>query len=336
MPAERFKVLLQDSKENLRLIFLNACAGAQSGRSDPFAGIAQQLVQQGLPAVLAMQFPIMDQAAIVLSQEFYRALAGGYPLEAAVSEARKAIYGLGGSPEWGTPVFFSRSDDNRILLVPDPPLFERKSFEPETLWIAGGTFPLGSADPAAAEQPQHSIRLSAFYIGRQPVILREYAAFIQDKRSHPTPKGWFNRMPPAASMDQPVTDVDWYDAMAYCAWLSASTGRCYTLPSEAEWECMCRTLETASPLQGVLGAVQQWTRSLWGTQPAQPDFGYPYNPTDGREIVDPAKLPAQIRIVHRGGSVKSQPDALRCTARGNALPESKVAWRSFRVVMLIS
>ena len=116
-PAGRFKVLLQD-KESLRLIFLNACEGARGGRSDSFAGVAQQLVQQALPAVLAMQFPVSDRAAIALSQEFYRALADGYPLEAAVSEARKAIYGPEGNPEWGTPVLFSRADDNRLIELP--------------------------------------------------------------------------------------------------------------------------------------------------------------------------------------------------------------------------
>lgn len=123
-PASRFKVLVQDT-ESLRLIFLNACEGARGGRSDSFAGVAQQLVQQALPAVLAMQFPVSDRAAIALSQEFYRALADGYPLEAAVSEARKAIYGPDGSAEWGTPVLFSRADDNRLvesLIQRDPPL----------------------------------------------------------------------------------------------------------------------------------------------------------------------------------------------------------------------
>lgn len=327
MPAERFKVLLQDSKESLRLIFLNACEGARGGRSDSFAGVAQQLVKQGLPAVLAMQFPVTDRAAIALSQAFYRALAEGCPIEAAVSEARKAIYGLDGSPEWGTPVFFSRSDDNRMLL--DKPRFERKPFEPETVWIDGRTFLMDSADPAAAEQPQQSVHLPDFCIGKQPVTTGEYAAFLRDRPEHRAPlRGWINREPSAN--DQSVVDVDWHDAMAYCAWLSASTGRRYTLPSEAEWECMCRTLEAANMLQGVPEAVQQWTRSRWGTQPTKPD---PYNSIDEREITDPAKLPPLSRMVHRGGSSSTQPDALPCTLRGNSLSTSKVRRLGFRVVM---
>lgn len=116
VPAEKFKVLLHD-QDALRLVFLNACEGATSGRSDSFAGVAQQLVEQGVPAVVAMQFPISDTAAITLSREFYQALTDGYPMDAALGEARKAIFGLSDSLAWGTPVFFSRSEDNRLIEV---------------------------------------------------------------------------------------------------------------------------------------------------------------------------------------------------------------------------
>ena len=117
--ADQVKILLHDQPD-LRLVFLNACDGAKGGRSDSFAGVAQQLVQQGVPAVVAMQFPISDRAALTLSREFYRALAAGYPVDAAVGEARKAIFGLGESLEWGTPVLFSRSEENRLIDVVEP------------------------------------------------------------------------------------------------------------------------------------------------------------------------------------------------------------------------
>lgn len=122
--AETLGMLLHDH-EALRLIFLNACEGAQGGRSDPFAGVAQRLVQQGAPAVLAMQFPVTDVAAIALSQVFYQALADGLPADTALSQARKAIRAAGNDREWATPVLFSRSDDNRLFdlrdVLPAPP-----------------------------------------------------------------------------------------------------------------------------------------------------------------------------------------------------------------------
>ena len=75
--------LLHDHR-SLRLAVLNACEGART-HSDPFAGVAQQLVRQGIPAVIAMQFEITDKAAIILAREFYDALADGYPVSAGVS-----------------------------------------------------------------------------------------------------------------------------------------------------------------------------------------------------------------------------------------------------------
>ncbi len=100
---------------SLRLVVLNACEGAQTAINDPFAGIAQSLVQQGLPAVIAMQFPITDQAALKFSHEFYAALADGYALDAALTEARVAIFATGNNIEWGTPVLFMRSTDGKLF-----------------------------------------------------------------------------------------------------------------------------------------------------------------------------------------------------------------------------
>jgi hypothetical protein len=102
-------------EESLRLIFLNACEGARSGSSDFFAGVAQQLVQKGIAAVLAMQFPITDKAAITLAHEFYRDLAEGRPLDTALVAARSAVQRTGNELEWATPVLFSRQEDLRLL-----------------------------------------------------------------------------------------------------------------------------------------------------------------------------------------------------------------------------
>ncbi|MBP8291678.1 MAG: CHAT domain-containing protein, partial [Caldilineaceae bacterium] len=103
LAAQDLAILLQDH-DTLRLLFLNACEGARSGQEDLFTGAAQTLVQQGIPAVLAMQFPVGDAAAIALCHEFYQALAQGLPVDACVGEARKVIKVSGNELEWGTPV----------------------------------------------------------------------------------------------------------------------------------------------------------------------------------------------------------------------------------------
>jgi len=110
--------LLRDH-HTLRLAVLNACEGARTGRVDPFAGVAHSLVQMGLPAVIAMQFEISDKAAILFAQEFYTALADGYPVDAALADARKALF-ASNDREWGTPVLFSRVMDGRIFELTQP------------------------------------------------------------------------------------------------------------------------------------------------------------------------------------------------------------------------
>ncbi|NJN84237.1 MAG: CHAT domain-containing protein [Caldilineaceae bacterium] len=112
--ADVLGTLLHDHRP-LRLAFLNACEGARGGQRDPFNGVAQHLVQQGVPAVIAMQFPVSDGAAISLSQEFYRSLADGYGVDAAVVEARKAIFAKGNASEWATPVLFTRAPDGQLF-----------------------------------------------------------------------------------------------------------------------------------------------------------------------------------------------------------------------------
>jgi hypothetical protein len=102
---------------SMRMAVLNACEGGRPSRTDSFAGVAQSLVQQGLAAVVAMQFEITDEAAIVFAREFYEAMADGYPVDAALVEARKAIFAQDNGLEWGTPVLYLRAPDGRIFDV---------------------------------------------------------------------------------------------------------------------------------------------------------------------------------------------------------------------------
>lgn len=149
--------LLHDHR-SLRLVVLNACQGGRSAGNDPFAGVAQRLVQQRMPAVVAMQFAITDQAAIVFAQEFYSALADNYPVDAALTEARKAIFAQGNKLEWGTPVLYMRAPDGRIfdLKTLPPPLTVQPSVPPPP-----AVRPLRPRPPAPFVAPATSTRQSA-------------------------------------------------------------------------------------------------------------------------------------------------------------------------------
>src|SRR3984893_421255 len=122
-------VLLRDHT-SMRLAVLNACEGARSDPADPFAGVADTLVRRGIPAVVAMQFEFSDDAAIEFAPALYGALAAGLPVDAAVGEARKAVYTV--SPlEWATPVLYLRAADGQLFDItqetplPHPPEHEQ-------------------------------------------------------------------------------------------------------------------------------------------------------------------------------------------------------------------
>jgi tetratricopeptide (TPR) repeat protein len=106
-------VLLRDHT-SMRLAVLNACEAGRTDPADPFAGVADTLVRRGIPAVIAMQFEVSDDAAIEFAPALYGALAAGRPVDAALAEARKAMYTV--SPlEWATPVLYLRTDDGRLF-----------------------------------------------------------------------------------------------------------------------------------------------------------------------------------------------------------------------------
>jgi CHAT domain len=151
--------ILQGYQE-LRLAVLNACEGARTARDDPFAGVAASLVQRDIPAVIAMQFEITDQAAIVFAEGFYEAIAVGFPVDAALAEARKSIFADHHDIEWGTPVLFMRVPDGRIFDIPrdiEPP-------RPTRLEVSL------SVTPAVAQVGEQATwRLDIENVGRSPL-----------------------------------------------------------------------------------------------------------------------------------------------------------------------
>lgn len=115
MVSGQFLGTILHDESSLQLAFLNSCQGGRTSVADPFAGVGQSLLQKGIPAVIAMQFEITDKAAITFSSEFYSALVDGYPIETAVSEARKSIYASGNKLEWATPVLYTNIEGSALL-----------------------------------------------------------------------------------------------------------------------------------------------------------------------------------------------------------------------------
>ncbi len=99
-----------------RLVVLHLCEGGRADLRESFGGLAPRLVQKGVQAVVAMQYPITNMAAIDFSRIFYEALLRGEPLDYAVQLGRQAFTTMRQhSPRtFGTPVLYLHSADGLI------------------------------------------------------------------------------------------------------------------------------------------------------------------------------------------------------------------------------
>ena len=131
---------------------------------------------------------------------------------------------------------------------------------PEMVAVPAGSFLMGSssADSQADdnERPQHPLTLPDYWIGKTEVTNAQFRPFVEgDGYNNPaywTAAGWAWRQenkitqpsswdaPPWNGPNYPVVGVSWFEAVAYCRWLSTQTGITFSLPSEAEWEKAAR------------------------------------------------------------------------------------------------
>lgn len=163
--AEVLGGLLRDHP-TLRLAFLNACDSGRSNGHDLFTGIAPELVHRGLPAVIAMQYAISDRGAVNLAAEFYQAAAGGYPIDAALAEARKAVYVSQQSVEWGTPVLFTRSANNQLwAMLNNQTKTATPGAMPPSIDTGGGSLTQGDINTGGGD-----------FVGRDQIINQGFSA----------------------------------------------------------------------------------------------------------------------------------------------------------------
>ncbi len=161
------------------------------------------------------------------------------------------------------------------------------------VFVKGGIFTMGSPENEVDRrdnETQHQVKLSDFYICKYAVSVAEFKKFIDDKKYMTDAEkgdgsyvwngkewniekginwrfGVSGKERTPAEYDHPVVHVSWYDAVAYCEWLSEQTSKKFRLPTEAEWEFACRA-GTSTPFS---------TGDNLTTEQANFDGNYPYN-----------------------------------------------------------
>ena len=146
---------------------------------------------------------------------------------------------------------------------------------PVTVEIPAGKFIMGSErregqpgcdelskweDEATPQGTRFEVALPAYRIGKYPVTVAQFRRFVDAEGYDPEQSGgywqgggfeWLRKSGQRAPVywddpmwnvdNHPVVGVTWYEAVAYCAWLTASSpGRFFRLPDEAMWEKAAR------------------------------------------------------------------------------------------------
>lgn len=104
-------------EQRIGLVVLSTCEGGRQSASSVLAGLAPKLVARGLPAVIAMRYPVALETARLFSGELYHALAVGWPVDTAVQSARGAVAQDIGFDrrDFAAPALFMRARDGVIF-----------------------------------------------------------------------------------------------------------------------------------------------------------------------------------------------------------------------------
>jgi formylglycine-generating enzyme required for sulfatase activity len=118
-----------------------------------------------------------------------------------------------------------------------------------------------------------TFRVTPFAIAKYPITNAQYALFVEaggyDEQRWWTTAGWESRIkrnrkepgywhnPKFNASGQPVVGVSWYEAVAFCRWLSAMSGETVMLPTEQQWQWAA---------QGKRGWLYPWGNGWNGTR----------------------------------------------------------------------
>jgi formylglycine-generating enzyme required for sulfatase activity len=217
--------------------------------------------------------------------------------------------------------------------------------------IPEGYFQMGCDSGRDDETPAHRVWVDGFQLAAFQTTNAQYARFLE-RMGHAPPSLWND--PDFNNPEQPVVAVSWFEAAAYCDWLSSLQEQKFRLPTEAEWERAGRG--------GAEGEMFPWGNcqpenlpdyaNRWKSGPEQAglyslnayglfnmgdnvhewcadwyDASY-YSVSPER---NPQGPPSSSRRASRGGSWRHHIKVTRTAARSSIPPQLKYADYGFRV-----
>lgn len=213
---------------------------------------------------------------------------------------------------------------------------------------------------------KYKAKLPTYWLAQYPITNSEYQEFIQEENNRKPPSHWNEGTFPEEQGNHPITNVSWYDACAYCDWLTKKTGYFVRLPTEQEWEKGARGTdgrlypwgnENPNQKRCNFNANEQDSSASAGKNTTPVEFYAEgksfYGCWDMAGNVEEWCLPAKQRrdvirklaqyfafekiltkrMPLRGGSFKSNAKAMRCTHRSEEVPEATESHIAFRVVI---
>jgi len=124
------------------------------------------------------------------------------------------------------------------------------------VWVPSGTFVMGryagEQDSTSKEDPQHSVKLWGFWMGKYEVTKQQWQTVMATAPW----SGWAHVL---EDPNAPAEYLSWNDAKSFVAALNSGSDMTFALPSEAQWEYACRAGES--------------TRFYWGDDLSNTDIG---------------------------------------------------------------
>lgn len=240
--------------------------------------------------------------------------------------------------------------------------------------IPAGVFRMGSpsTEPGRRDRETlHEVELDAFYVGQFEVTQAQYARVTDTNPSAFAPSGSrAEQIQGIDAADLPVDSVTWSQAVEFCERLSQSEAekrarRRYRLPTEAEWEYVCRAgttgpfffgddasklgdyawiasnsndrphpvggkLPNAWGLHDLYGNLWEWCSDGYAD-----DYGRPAEGSSLRRAVrnPQGSSDSTLRVIRGGGYASDIPARMRSAARNFDPPSVGDADTGFRVVM---